>query len=113
MKILLINPTRTGIDSYNTPPLHLMYLKKALKAVPGCACEIIDSNYEINTKLKRSSNIEDSTSAKKKIQLENEFISEIAQKDFDILGIGGIVPCYYFSERLVSEIAKAKPKHGS
>jgi len=29
--VLLVNPTRVGVDAYCTPPLHLMYLKQALR----------------------------------------------------------------------------------
>jgi len=39
--VLLINPTHVGIDSYITPPIHLMYLAKAL-AEAGHTYKIIN-----------------------------------------------------------------------
>lgn len=108
VKVLLVNPTRVGIDSFSTPPLHLMYLKKALKLVPGCSCKIIDVNYEINKLLNSHDNVLSNIITEKKRQLEGEYIKKILQMDFDILGIGGIVPCYNFSERLVKALSEIK-----
>lgn len=110
MKILLVNPTRTGADWHCTPPLHLMYLKKALKHLTDCSCEIIDVNYEINKQLGLMINSIDPEIVNKKKRFEDEHIKQIAEKDFDILGIGGIVPCYDFSERLVEVVLKIKPR---
>lgn len=109
MKMLLVNPTRTGADWHCAPPLHLMYLKKALKRLPDCSCDIFDVNYEINKRLGLRVNSLDPEVVNQKRRFEDEYIRQISQKDFDILGIGGIVPCYDFSERLVSAVSKIKP----
>lgn len=109
MKVLLVNPTRTGADWHCTPPLHLMYLKKTLKRLPGCSCDIIDVNYEINKRSGLMINSLDPELVNQKIRFEDEYIKQISQKDFDILGIGGIVPCYDFSERLVEAVSRMKP----
>ncbi len=110
LKILLVNPTRVGADSYSTPPLHLMYLKTAFAGVAGISCEIFDASYQTIRKLGVARNLFGEVLLNKKHEIEEELIREICSKDFDILGIGGIVPCFHFAERVAVAAAKVRPE---
>lgn len=45
MKVLLVNPTRTGSDNYVTPPLHMMYIAQSIIKA-GHKANIIDLHYQ-------------------------------------------------------------------
>ena len=99
MKVLLVNPTRTGFDSYVSPPLHLLYIDQAIRKA-GHDSQIIDVHYPIAKKLKTST---------QKFDLEQEEINTVSNMEFDILGIGSIVSAFDFSKRLVEEVKRKKP----
>jgi len=77
--------------------------------MPDWSCEIVDVNYEINRSLSLVRNIIDDSVAEKKASLEDEWEQKILGRDFDILGIGGIVPCFNFAEDLIARAAAARP----
>ena len=89
MNVLLLNPTRTGMDTYVTPPLHLVYIAHAIRRA-GHNSEILDVHYQYSKA--RNTN-------KAKFDFENEMIEEIMGRDFDLLGIGSIASGYHFSKR--------------
>jgi radical SAM superfamily enzyme YgiQ (UPF0313 family) len=100
MKVLLINPTRTGQDSYISLPLHLVYI--ATSIVEECnQVEILDIHYQY---VKHKNHFDS------KADYEDKKINEILNKDFDILGIGSIVSAYDFSKRLVNAVRKSRPE---
>ncbi len=95
--VLLVNPTRVGFDSYCTPPLHLLYLKKALND-NGYTAEILNVHERLCKAAGSFNNYHIDSSLKKKI--EEEAINDVLDWDAKIIGIGGVCPCYEFSERL-------------
>ncbi|HDY87176.1 MAG TPA: B12-binding domain-containing radical SAM protein [bacterium] len=99
MNILLINPTRTGEDSYTTPPLHLIYIATVIQK-SGCRVKILDVHNEFSKNRNK---------IKSKPDFENAMIEEIAAGDFDLLGIGSIVSAFGFSKRLVKAVKQKKP----
>lgn len=99
MNVLLINPTRTGEDSYISPPLHLVYIAGAIKRA-GHSVKIADIHYRYAM---------NRNSVGSKVEFENEIIEEIGRMDFDLLGIGSIVSSFDFSKRLVNEIKRKRP----
>jgi len=104
--VILVNPTRVGIDSYCTPPLHLMYLKRALNNCGYSACII--NVHEIFCKaIGKYDNFLTCLDQKQKI--EDQAITDILNLEARLIGIGGVCPSYKFSERLVVAI-KAKKK---
>jgi len=100
LNVLLLNPTRTGMDTYVTPPLHLVYIAHAIRRA-GHNSEILDVHYQYSKA--RNTN-------KAKFDFENEMIEEIMGRDFDLLGIGSIASGYHFSKRVVSALKRKKPK---
>ena len=100
MKVLLVNPIRRGGDSYCTPPLHLMYVSKAIREA-GHESEIYDAFFIAN----RRGILNDVLN---KEEYEQKLINEILEKDFDLLGIGSIVSSYPFSENLVKQAKNRK-----
>lgn len=98
MNVLLINPTRTGKDSYVSPPLHLLYIAMAVEKA-GHQASIIDVHYQFVRNMERIS----------KDDFENRMIEEIISRDFDVLGIGSIVSAFDFSKRLVNALKNRKP----
>jgi radical SAM superfamily enzyme YgiQ (UPF0313 family) len=102
--VLLVNPTRVGLDSYCTPPLHLMYLKRALNDV-GYDVQIVNVHERYNRRVGASDNYELFVGEKRKV--EEEAITEILDWEARLIGIGGVCPSYEFSERLVQRL-KAK-----
>ncbi len=104
--VILVNPTRVGIDSYCTPPLHLLYLKKALNDCGYSACII--NVHEIFCKtIGKYDNLQTGLVQKQKI--EDQAITDILSLEAKVIGIGGVCPSYKFSERLAVAI-KAKKK---
>ncbi|MEN6373327.1 MAG: radical SAM protein [Smithella sp.] len=96
--VLLINPTRVGIDSYLTPPIHLMYLAKALIDA-GHTYKIINVHEAFCRKAHVFEN--DVTAMKIKKALEEEYIDKILQYNAKLIGIGSVPPSYDFTEKLV------------
>ncbi len=50
LKLLLLNPTRAGFDSYCTAPLHLLYIAQAAREA-GHQVEIFDLHYTLNKRV--------------------------------------------------------------
>lgn len=100
MKVLLVNPSRTGSDSYVNPPLHLIYIAQAVEK-SGNKAEIVDAYYEISKRrIKTGSS---------KADLEKKKIDDILDMDFDVLGVGSIVSAFDFTKRLVNSIKRKRP----
>lgn len=99
MNILLINPTRTGEDSYTTPPLHLIYIATAIQKT-GHRAKILDIHNEFS---------KNRNTIKSKSDFENKKIEEIIAMNFDLLGIGSIVSAFGFSKRLVNALKQKRP----
>lgn len=97
MNVLLINPTRSGSDSYINPPLHLIYIAQAVNKA-GHDVQIMDVHYLLSKNHKIA-----------KSDFENRIIEEIISREFDILGIGSIVSAYDFTKRLVNAVKLKKP----
>ena len=98
MNVLLINPTRTGEDSYITPPLHLIYIASAIQK-SGHRVKIVDVHYKYSKNRK---------TIRSKYDFENTMIEEIAGWDFDLLGVGSIVSAFDFSRRLVNTVKQKR-----
>lgn len=99
MKVLLVNPTRTGFDSYINIPLHLLYVAQAI-IKGGNYVEIFDAHKDIALKAQRNFD---------RRMIENQVIEKIIAMDFDVLGIGSIVSSFPFVKRLVEALRKQKP----
>ncbi len=99
--VLLINPTRTGMDSYLTPPIHLMYLAQAIKDA-GFTYKILNVHERYCNKAKMLFNNESVNDIKLKV--EKEAIDEISNINARLIGIGSIPSSYDFTERLVSSV---------
>lgn len=100
MKCLLVNPVRTGSDSYITPPLHLLYVGGALRKA-GVEVEIFDCYHEL---------VEVRAGDRRpKAEIEAEIIAEVASRDFDLFGVGSIVSAFDFSRRLVNAVKAHRP----
>lgn len=100
-KWLLVNPSRTGADSYTTPPLHLLYVGTAIKEAKQ-KVEIFDAHHDLIT----NGSV---TNIEAKTKYENQMIENILSQDFDFLGLGSIVSSYSFSKRLVNQVKKERP----
>jgi radical SAM superfamily enzyme YgiQ (UPF0313 family) len=103
--VLLVNPTRVGVDSYCTPPLHLMYLKRALND-EGYSVHIVNVHEMYCKEIGTFENYERSLDLKKIV--EQNAIAEILGWDAKLIGIGGVCPSYEFSEKLVIQIKLKK-----
>ncbi len=99
--VLLINPRRVGMDSYCTPPLHLMCLKKAINEA-GYEAQILNVHERYNRVLGRYHNQDKRFDIKRKV--EKECTDEILLWDVKLFGIGGVCPSYEFAEQLVNSI---------
>lgn len=104
LKLLLINPTRAGFDSYCTAPLHLLYIAQAARDA-GHRAEVFDLHYTLN---KRVNFNWGNLGKAEKARIEDELIEEVLAKDFDVLGIGSIVSSYAVAERLVNRVKQTK-----
>lgn len=104
--VVLVNPTRVGMDSYCTPPLHLMYLKKALND-SGYSAYIVNVHEIFCKAIGKYDNLQSGSVQKQRI--ENQAIADILSLEAKVIGIGGVCPSYKFSERLAVAI-KAKRK---
>lgn len=100
MKCLLVNPIRTGRDSYVSPPLHLVYVGTHIKKA-GHPVEIFDSFFHLVQEQKAT--------GRPAAEIESELIQRIAGMDYDLLGIGSIVSSYTFSKRLVNAVKARRP----
>ena len=103
--VLLVNPTRVGADSYCTPPLHLMYLKRALND-EGYSVSIVNVHEMYCKKVEAFENYERNLDIKNVI--EKNAIAEILAWDAQLIGIGGVCPSYEFSEKLAIKIKSKK-----
>jgi len=99
VKVLLINPTRTGFDTYVNPPLHLIYIAQAIEE-SGHNSQIIDVHYDLMKTLKNIA---------EKQEFEISKIKAIIEMDFDILGIGSIVSAFDFTKKLVNALHRKRP----
>ncbi|MBF0346600.1 MAG: B12-binding domain-containing radical SAM protein [Magnetococcales bacterium] len=99
MKILLVNPTRSGKDSYITPPLHLLYIANAIED-KGHHAELLDVHYNF---------IKENHENIPKDLYEERCIQEIVEKDYDVLGVGSIIVSYPFTKRLCSAVKQKRP----
>lgn len=90
-KFILVNPTRTGGDSYITPPLHLAYVATAI-IEGGHNAEIIDLHYEYQRSINQWATVE---------EFEAQRFEQIADLEMDFLGIGGIPSSYHCAKDLV------------
>lgn len=99
MKVLLVNPTRAGKDSYVTLPVHLLYIATAIEKI-GHDASILDVHYQYVKNMSRVS----------KFDFENQMIQEIIGRDFDVLGIGSIVSAFDFSKRLANTLKERRPE---
>lgn len=104
LKLLLVNPTRAGFDSYCTAPLHLLYIAQAAREA-GHQAEVFDLHYTLNKRVDFNWGNLNKT---EKARIEDELIEEVLQKDFDVLGIGSIVSSYALAERLVNRAKNEK-----
>ncbi len=102
MNVLLINPTRTGMDTHVTPPMHLVYIAHAVKRA-GHNAKIIDVHY-LYFKNKNTDQL------KSKYAFECEMIDRIVEEDFDLLGVGAIASGYHFTKRVVKAVKEKDPK---
>ena len=103
--VLLVNPTRVGVDAYCTPPLHLMYLNQALKEA-GYKAEMVNV-HEIYAKAAGvDKNYEKQIDRKRRV--EERAIADILEWDARLIGIGGVCPSYEFGERLAREVKRKK-----
>jgi len=100
MRFLLVNPVRTGNDTYLQPPLHLVYVATHI-AKAGHEVEILDSFYDRHVEHERTGEDFD--------VIEAELIQKIVDREYDILGVGSLVTSLDFSKRLVNAVKKAKP----
>ena len=103
--VLLVNPTRVGEDSYCTPPLHLLYLKRALND-NGFSVHLVNAHERFCRAIDERGNYDVNAAAKRTV--ENEAIAEILDCDARLVGIGGVCPSYEFAEKLVCEIKSRK-----
>lgn len=94
MKVLLIYPPRRA-DTYFFPPLSLLYVANAIRAI-GHEAQIIDIPYLLEKFPKKFG------------LLNNSLFDYIAQQEFDVLGLGGVVSTYFFYDNFVKRIRKAK-----
>lgn len=94
MKVLLICPPRR-IDSYFFPPLSLMYVASAIRAI-GHEAQIIDIPYLLE-KFPQKFGL-----------MNNSLFDHIAQQEFDLLGLGGLVSSYFFYDDFIKKIRKVK-----
>ena len=101
MKVLLVNPNRTGTDIYNIPPMHLVCIAQVVNKC-GHSSEIFDVPF---LRAKRLVDL-----LADQMVFEESMISEILEKDFDILGIGGIVSGFSFSKKLVTRCKEVNPE---
>ncbi|MBM3226356.1 MAG: B12-binding domain-containing radical SAM protein [Candidatus Tectomicrobia bacterium] len=104
LKLLLINPTRAGFDSYCTAPLHLLYIAQAAREA-GHQAEVMDLHYMLNKRVHFNWG---NLGKAEKTKIEDELIEEVLKKDFDVLGIGSIVSSYAVAERLVTRVKQVK-----
>ena len=105
-RLLLVNPTRAGFDSYCTAPLHLLYIARAAEDA-GHTVEILDLHYALNQRVQFKW---EGLSKADKIAHENALIEEVLARNYDVLGIGSIVSSYAMVERLVQQ-AKSQHPH--
>jgi radical SAM superfamily enzyme YgiQ (UPF0313 family) len=105
LKLLLLNPTRAGFDSYCTAPLHLLYIAQAAREA-GHQVEVFDLHYTLNKRVHFNWG---NLGKAEKARIENDLIEEVLNKDFDVLGIGSIVSSYAVAERLVNRVKQTKP----
>jgi radical SAM superfamily enzyme YgiQ (UPF0313 family) len=103
--VLLVNPTRVGVDAYCTPPLHLMYLKQALNEA-GYSAHILNVHERYCKAAGIFENYERRLNLKKNV--EQNAIAEILQWDTRLVGIGGVCPSYEFGERLAGKLKTQK-----
>lgn len=99
-KMLLVNPTRTGGDSYITPPLHLIYVANAIIEA-GHEARIIDLHYEYQKDPDRWPSI---------AAYERARFEEIVAEDMDFLGIGGIPSSYHCAKDLAVLCKQKRPE---
>ncbi|MGB2797369.1 MAG: radical SAM protein [Phycisphaerae bacterium] len=99
--VLLVNPTRTGVDSYCTPPVHLMYLSRALRDA-GFTARILNVHERFCKETGVSENNEANLAIKRRV--EREAIEEVLRSDARLIGIGSICSSYEFTERLAREL---------
>ena len=104
LKLLLVNPTRAGFDSYCTAPLHLLYIAQAAREA-GHQAEVFDLHYALNKQVHFNWG---NLGKAEKTRIENELIEEVLKKDFDVLGIGSIVSSYALAEQLVNRVKREK-----
>lgn len=98
MNVLLINPTRTGMDTHVTPPMHLVYVAHAIKRA-GHKARIIDAHYLY---------FKNRNTSKSKSDFESEMVDEIVEKDFDLLGVGSIASGYHFTKKVINAVKRKR-----
>jgi radical SAM superfamily enzyme YgiQ (UPF0313 family) len=98
-RVVLVNPTRTGGDSYVTPPLHLVYVATAIKAI-GHKVTIIDLHYEYQNSIGNFTSVD---------EFESRRFLEISRIEMDFLGIGGIPSSFHSAKNLTTLIKSIKP----
>ena len=106
LDVLLVNPTRAGADSYCTPPLHLMYLVRALRDASFTA-EILNVHERFCRRAGVSANSEANLQVKR--QVEREACDEILRTEARLIGVGAICASYEFVEKLAQELKAARP----
>lgn len=97
MKVLLVNPLRFMRDGYISPPIHLLYIAQAIRRA-GHDAEIVDLPYEFNQR-PHDFSIDD----------DSGIDFALNGREFDMLGIGGVVSSYAYAERLVKRCREVHP----
>ncbi|MRR56885.1 MAG: B12-binding domain-containing radical SAM protein [Deltaproteobacteria bacterium] len=100
LRFVLVNPTRTGGDSYITPPLHLVYVASAI-CEAGHDVSIIDLHYEFQNSINSWGSVE---------EFERVRFSSLADEPMDFLGIGGIPSSYHCARDLVQLFKARRPE---